>query len=552
VPPKFIIVTGGVISGLGKGIITSSIGKLLQTRGYNVQAVKIDPYLNIDAGTMRPTVHGEVWVTSDGGETDEDLGHYERFLNINIPKINNITTGQVYSRVIKNEREGKYLGSDVEIFPHVSEEIKRRIKLVAKKNVDFILVEIGGTIGDYQNIPFLQACRLLKHEDKLPVVFVHVVYVPIPKHLGEAKTKPVQHSVRFLWEMGVSPDIIICRSEKPVDEVRKNKISVFCNVAKQDIFSAQDVQTVYEVPLILEEQDLGNRILKAFGMKRAKPNLKQWRELVNNLKKPKRTVRIALVAKYIKTGSFCLADSYVSVNESLKHAGAHLKVGVEITWVDAREVMKKPAVLKGFDGVIVPGGFGKTGIEGKILASKYARENNVPYLGLCLGLQVAVIDFARNVCGLKNANSTEFDEKTPHPVIDVLPEQKQVLARNRYGASMRLGNYPAIIKKDSKLYQIYKKSVVVRRHRHRYEVNPAYHDVLQKHGLVFAALSPNKKLVEFIELRDHAFFFATQAHPEFSSRFEKPEPLFQAFLKACSQKKEVGELLTRNRATRLV
>lgn len=531
--PKFIIITGGVISGLGKGIITSSIGRLLQSRGFKVAVCKIDPYLNIDAGTMRPTVHGEVWVTHDGGETDQDLGHYERFLNIDIPKNHNITTGQVYLQVIQNERTGKYLGSDVEIFPHVSEEIKRRIKAVGNEDADFVLVEIGGTAGDYQNIPFLQACRLLKYEDKLPVVFVHVVYVPVPEHLGEQKTKPVQHSVRFLWEMGISPDFIVCRSEKRIDEVRKRKISTFCNIEVGNVFSAHNVKNVYEVPLILEEQKLGSKILKLFNMDDAGSDLIFWKELVKKTKKTMKTVKVGIVSKYIKTGAFELSDSYVSVNESLKHAAAHLGIKVDITWINAEDVETNISVLESLDGIIVPGGFGNSGIKGKILASKYARENNIPYLGLCLGLQTAVIDFARNVCNLEKANSTEFDGDAAHPVIDILPEQKNILENNNYGGTMRLGNWPAIIKKDSRLFQFYNESVILRRHRHRYEVNPEYHDVLQENGLVFSGLSPDKRLVEFIELPDKKFFFATQAHPEFSSRFEKPEPLFLNFLKAC-------------------
>ncbi|MBR9679149.1 MAG: CTP synthase [Nanoarchaeota archaeon] len=530
---KFIIITGGVISGLGKGIVTSSIGKLLQARGFKIQICKIDPYLNIDAGTMRPTVHGEVWVTYDGGETDQDLGHYERFLNRELSKQNNITTGQVYLQVIQNERSGKYLGSDVEIFPHVSEEIKRRIKNVAKDDTDFILVEIGGTAGDYQNIPFLQACRLLKYEEDLPVIFVHVVYVPIPAHLGEAKTKPVQQSVRFLWEMGVAPDMIVCRSERPVDDVRKKKISTFCNISSKNIFSSHDVKSVYKVPLLLEEQGMTSQIFEKFNIENGKPDLDLWNSLIEKINSPKKKVKIGLVAKYFKTGAFLLPDSYVSVVESVKHAATHLSIEPEIVWFDALEIEKKPELLSEVDGVIVPGGFGSTGIEGKIRAAKYARENNIPYLGLCLGLQVAVIDFARNVCGLK-ANSSEFDVGAEHSVIDILPEQRELLKNNDYGSSMRLGNYPTVIKKGSKLFEIYGESIILRRHRHRYEVNPKYHVLLQENGLVFSGISPDEKLVEFIELPEHKFFFATQAHPEFSSSFEKPEPLFLNFVKSCT------------------
>lgn len=533
---NYIFITGGVVSGLGKGIITASIGKILQFRKFKVAPIKIDPYINIDAGTLRPTEHGEVWVTEDGGEIDQDLGHYERFLNINISKEHNITTGQVYLTVIENERKGKYLGKTVEIIPHVTDEIKRRIKEVAKKTkADFTLVEIGGTVGDYQNIVFLEAARQMKLEGG-KVLFVHVSYLPVLKHLGEMKTKPTQHSVKELREIGIQPDFIICRSEGVVDEVRKDKIALFCNVKKEQIISCPDLENVYELPLLFEKEKLAEKILKKLKIKQRKPNFGKWKKIVEKMKKCKEKVKIGIVGKYFKIGEYELPDAYVSVIEAIKHACAKLNVKPEIKYINSEFFEKYPEkvkILKDFDGIIVPGGFGRSGIEGKIKAIKFARENKIPFLGLCLGFQLAVIEFARNICNLKNANSTEFDPKTKYPVIDLLPQQVKVLKESRYGASMRLGSYPAILEKGSLVRKLYKIKKIYERHRHRYEVNLKFINLLESRGLKFSGKSPDGKLMEFLELPTHPFFVATQAHPEFKSRLERPSPLFLGFIKAC-------------------
>jgi len=538
---RYIFVTGGVISGLGKGITAASIGKILQARGFKVTAIKIDPYLNYDAGTLRPTEHGEVWVTEDGGEIDQDLGHYERFLDINIPKMHNITTGQIYGAVIEKERRGEYLGKTVEVIPHITDEIKRRIKIVAETTkADFVIVEIGGTVGEYQNEIYYRAARMMKSEGE-KVIFVHVTYLPIPKHLGEMKTKPTQQSVERLGELGIQPDFIVCRAEVPVDEVRKEKISLFCHVKKDHIISDPDLENVYELPLIFEEQGFGEKILKCFGMGKKEADLKKWKEFVERMKNATKEVKVGIIGKYFDTGSFSLPDAYISVIEAVKHASASLDSKPRFEFIDSKIFEKDKSslsMLKKVDGIIVPGGFGKTGIEGKIMAIRYARENNLPFLGLCLGLQLAVVEFARNVCGLEKANSTEFDPTTPHPVIDILPEQKKILKESRYGGSMRLGAYPAVLKRGTLVWKLYgEKDIVYERHRHRYEVNPDYHQILEEHGLIFSGKSPDGRLVEFIELDGHDFFVATQAHPEFKSRPLRPAPLFLGFIRACLRKK---------------
>ncbi|MGC8812233.1 MAG: CTP synthase [Candidatus Aenigmatarchaeota archaeon] len=534
---KYIFITGGVVSGLGKGITTASIGKVLQLKGYTATAIKIDPYINVDAGTLRPTEHGEVWVTEDGGEIDQDLGHYERFLDTDIGKEHNITTGQIYYKVIERERKGEYLGKTVQPIPHITDEIKRRIKLVAKKTkVDFVLVEIGGVVGDYENVLFLEAARQMKLEGE-DVIFVHVTYLPVLRTVGEMKSKPTQHSVKELRSLGIQPDFLICRSEEPVDEVRKDKLALFCSVKKEDIISNPNLENVYELPLIFEEQKLGDKILKKLGLEAKASRINEWKNFVKKMNNAKKTVKIGIVGKYFDIGLYRLPDSYISVIEAVKHASANNNVKPQIEWIDSKEFEedeKKLSILDSVQGIIVPGGFGKTGIEGKILAINYAREKNIPFLGLCLGLQLAVVEFARNVCGLKKANSTEFDPKTPYPVIDILPEQKKIIKESKYGASMRLGAYPAILKKGSLVWNLYgKKRKVSERHRHRYEVNPKFHKILQKNGLVFSGVSPDKRLVEFIELPNHKYFVATQAHPEFKSRPLKPAPLFDGLIKAC-------------------
>lgn len=530
------------MSGLGKGIVTSSIARLLKSRGYKVTAVKIDPYVNIDAGTMRPTEHGEVWVTEDGGEIDQDFGHYERFLCEPIGKSHNITTGQIYREVISRERRGEYLGSTVQVIPHVTNEIKRRIETAAgSKKADFCLVEIGGTVGDYENVLFLEAARQMGRElgdscsRKEKVCFVHVSYVPIPDKLGEPKTKLTQQSVRLLREIGIMADVIICRSRYPLDDVRKKKISLFCDVCEKDVISNPDIETVYELPVIFERQGLSERILDRFGLPARKLELDEWTKRVEVIKNPGRRVSIGIVGKYIDSGNFTLKDSYISVEESIKHACAKLGVGCGIAWVNAKNIGE--AELSGVSGLIVPGGFGSAGVEGKIQAIRQARESKLPFLGLCFGLQMAVVEYARNACGLVGANSTEIDPATKYPVVDILPEQKGVKDK---GATMRLGSHPAVLKNGTRVYESYlaagllsSKGVAYERHRHRYEVNPAFHKLLQDKGLVFSGVSPDRKLVEFIELPGHPYFVATQAHPEFKSNLLHPAPLFLGFVKAC-------------------
>ncbi len=543
----YIIITGGVVSGLGKGITTASIGKLLQLHGYKVTAMKIDPYINCDAGTLRPTEHGEVWVTEDGGEIDQDLGHYERFLDINIPKHHNITTGQVYSAVIEKERRGEYLGKTVQPIPHVTDEIKRRIKKPSEEgNYDFILVEIGGTVGDYENVLFLEAVRQMKLEGE-KVLFVHVTYVPVLEALGEAKTKPTQHSVKLLREIGIQPDFIVARSEHPLDDVRKEKIALFCNIHEEDVISNPNIDNVYALPLLLEEQNLCQKILHKLGLRKDRRNLKPWEEFIERIRNLEETITIGIVGKYFDIGTYKLSDSYISVIEAVKHAAWNNNYNPSIQWIDSKVFERKPEkleMLDEYDGVIVPGGFGLSGIEGKIETIRYVREHNIPFLGLCLGMQLAVVEYARNVCKLEDAHSTEIKKDTRHPVIDVLPEQVKILQESRYGGTMRLGAYPAILKKGSLVYQLYGRRKIYERHRHRYEVNPEYVDVLEGHGLVFSGRSPDGVLMEFLELPGHPYFVATQAHPEFKSRPMKPAPLFNGLIKAAAAKKMVSEVKT--------
>ena len=535
----YIFTTGGVISGLGKGTVTASIGTLLHAQGFKVTIIKIDPYINVDAGTMRPTEHGEVFVTHDGGETDQDLGIYERFLGRPLSKLNNITTGQVYQKVIEKERNLEFDGKCVEVIPHIPEEVERRIKEVTEKNdTDFTLVEIGGTVGDYQNVLFLEAARrmYLKGDN---TVFVHVVYLPVPEHLGEMKTKPAQHSVRMLNEIGIQPNFIITRTSKPIDDVRREKISVFCNVRPDQVISNPDVDCIYEIPIVFEEQTLVKKIISRFGMDYKKGNMEEWRNAIEKIKNIDKKIDIGIVGKYFDIGDFALEDSYISVIEAVRHAAWSIGIEPVIHWIDSKEFEKNEKSLeslKGYDGVIVPGGFGSSGVEGKISAIRFCRENNIPYLGLCYGMQLAVVEFARHVCGMEGAHTTEIDKNTPYPVIDILPEQVEILKKKQYGATMRLGAWPAILKENTLVHSLYGKNRVEERHRHRYEVNPEYIERLEKHGLVFSGFSPDRKLMEFLEIPDHRFFVATQAHPEFTSRFMKPNPLFLGFIKASSSK----------------
>jgi len=538
---RYIFVTGGVISGLGKGICTASIGKILQSKGFNVTAIKIDPYLNVDAGTLRPTEHGEVWVTADGGEIDEDLGHYERFLGIKLTKKHNITTGQIYSEVIRKEREGFYLGKTVEVIPHITDEIKRRIREIGKNTkADFVLVEIGGTVGEYQNEIYYRAARMLKNEEE--AIFVHVVYLPIPKHLGEMKTKPAQQSVEILGRFGIQPDFIVVRSEKEIDEPRKEKLAVFCNVNKEDIIADPDLESIYELPLIFEKQNFGNKILKKFGLKQRSSNLREWKSKVEKMKKAKKEVKIAIVGKYFATGEFELSDSYVSVIQAVKHACIQENVKPVISFINSTEFEENKSKinnLRDFNGIIVPGGFGSAGVEGKIEAIKFARKNKIPFLGLCFGLQLAVIEFARNVCNLKNANSTEIDPKTPFPVVDLLPWQKEVLKTKGYGATMRLGEQEVLIKKGTLAFSLYKKQIVRERFRHRYEINPEYIETLESKGFVFSGISKKEEnIMQIGELKNHPFFLGTQFHPEFTSTFLNPNPIFVGFVKASTRERE--------------
>ena len=536
---NYIIITGGVVSGLGKGITTASIGKILQLHGYSVTAMKIDPYINYDAGTLRPTEHGEVWVTEDGGEIDQDLGHYERFLDINIPKYHNITTGQVYSAVIEKERKGKYLGKTVQPIPHVTDEIKRRIRRPASESkVDFVLVEIGGTVGDYENVLFLEAVRQMKLEGDR-VLYVHVTYVPVLESLGEAKTKPTQHSVKLLREIGIQPDFIITRSEKPLDNIRREKIAMFCNVHEEEVISDSNVDNIYAVTLMFEKQDLCKKILRKLNLRKEHNDLEGWERFISKVRRLKNTVAIGIVGKYFDIGTSQLSDSYISVIEAVKHAAWNNNLKPVIRWIDSKVFEKDRSQLSSLDeldGVIVPGGFGLSGIDGKIETIRYCRENNIPYLGLCLGMQLAVVEFARNVCNMKGAHSTEVDKNTPFPVIDFIPEQVKILQDSRYGATMRLGAYPAVLKKNTLVYRLYGSEKVSERHRHRYEVNPEYVEKLEKCGLVFSGRSPDGVLMEFMELPGHPFFVGTQAHPEFKSRPLKPSPLFDGLIKAAKKK----------------
>jgi len=539
---RYIFITGGVISGLGKGIVTSSIGRILKAKGFKVTAIKIDPYLNYDAGTLRPTEHGEVWVTEDGGEIDEDLGHYERFLDITLTKDHNITSGKIYYTVITKERKGEYLGQTVQPIPHVTNEIKDWIKRVANKSdVDFVLVEIGGVVGDYENVLFLEAARQLKIENPDKVIFIHVAYLPVPKTLGEMKTKPVQHSVQRLREIGIQPDFIIARSEYELDEPRRKKIALYCNVKEEDIISDPDLEIIYELPLIFEKEKFGEKILGKFGIKNENSNLEEWRRFVDSLKNYRDRVKIAIVGKYFSIGKYVLPDAYVSVIEAIRHASASYRVRADIDYINAEMIEKNPKLLedlKNYDAIIVPGGFGSKGVEGKIKAIEMARVNKIPYLGLCYGFQLAIVEFARNVCGLKNAHTTEVDPDTQYPVIDLLPEQKKLLKEHKIGATMRLGGHKVFLKKNTIAFELYGKDIIIERFRHRYEVNPEYVSMLEKHGFIFSGESEDgiKQLGELS--RDlHPYFLGSQFHPEFTSKPLKPNPLFKGLIKAALDKK---------------
>ncbi len=549
---KYIVVAGGVISGVGKGVTTASIGKIMQEHGYSTTLIKIDPYINFDAGTLRPTEHGEVWVTEDGGEIDQDLGTYERFINTDIPKTNSITTGQIYQAVIERERNGEYLGETVQFVPHIVDEIIARIKK-AGQEYDIAIIEIGGTVGDYENVPYLLAFKSIEREFGADfVAYVLVTYLPIPNNIGEMKTKPTQQAIRLLGQEGIMPDFIICRSQYPLDEIRKKKIEIVGNIAPDHVIAAPDIASVYQVPINFEKQELGKKILSHFNLvSHQKPDWSAWQERTAVLQQSEYKVRIAIVGKYLDSGDFSLTDSYLSICHALQHAGAARKTGVDITWIDAKNYEKDTAQveeLKNFDGVIIPGGFGNSGIEGKVNAINFVRTNNIPFIGLCYGMQLAAIEFARNICNLKDAHTTEVNEQTPYPIIDLLPLQKKLIKDNRYGGTMRLGGYTAQIKENSHVFTLYKDAqrlekengnwYVTERHRHRYEVNPKYVSILEQHGLIFSGTHERQDgttLMEFLELPEHIFFVATQAHPEFTSRLMDPNPLFYGFVAACQE-----------------
>ena len=529
---KYIFVTGGVVSSLGKGLTAASIGTLLENRGLKVALQKFDPYLNVDPGTMSPFQHGEVYVLDDGAETDLDLGHYERFTNCKLTRLNNLTSGQVYQNVLNNEREGKYLGKTVQVIPHVTDEIKRRIHLLAESSkADVIITEIGGTTGDIEGLPFLEAIREFALEAGAGnVVFVHVTYVPFIKAAGELKTKPTQQSVAKLREIGIAPHLIVCRCERPLAKEVRQKISLFCNVPVEAVIEEQDVEhTIYEVPLMLQRERADELICGLLRLDPPQPNMAHWQEIIRKFIAPQHRARIGVVGKYIG-----LPDAYKSVYEAIMHGGVGNDCGVEIARVDAEEIEKEGAEksLRGLGGILVPGGFGDRGIEGKIQAAKFAREHKVPYLGLCLGMQIATIEFARHVLKLEKAHSTEFALDTPHPVIALLDAQKRV---TRKGGTMRLGAQPCQLAVGSHAARLYGSFVVNERHRHRYEFNNAYREKFEKAGFVFSGLSPDGKLVEVIELKDHPFFIASQFHPEFLSKPHQPHPFFKGFIAAARQ-----------------
>ncbi|MCK8828442.1 CTP synthase [Natroniella acetigena] len=526
---KYIFVTGGVVSSLGKGITAASLGRLLKERGLNVTVQKLDPYINVDPGTMSPYQHGEVFVTDDGAETDLDLGHYERFIDIDLNQNSNVTTGQIYSTVIAKERKGDYLGGTVQVIPHITDEIKKRVeRLGDDEDVDVALVEIGGTVGDIEGLPFLEAIRQCKSDfGSENVMYIHCTLVPYLKAAGELKTKPTQHSVKELRSLGIQPDVIVCRSDRDLTQGVKDKIALFCDIEKEAVIQAKDADYIYDVPLIMEEEGLAKITLRKLKLrsKVSKPSLDEWKELVKSMKSLDKNTKIAIVGKYVE-----LQDAYISIFEALQHAGIANGTDVEIKWVHAEDVEEEGAeeFLEEVDGVLVPGGFGDRGIEGKIEATCYARENRVPYLGICLGMHCAVIEFARNVVGLSQAHSSEFVD-TPHPVIDLMPEQKDIEEK---GGTMRLGLYPCKLAEDTVSRKLYRQEVIYERHRHRYEFNNHYRKKLTEQGLILAGVSPDDRLVEMVEVVDHPWFVASQFHPEFKSRPNRPHVLFKGFVKA--------------------
>ncbi len=526
---KFIFITGGVLSSLGKGICAASLGRLLKSRGFSVSIQKLDPYINIDPGTMNPFQHGEVFVTDDGGETDLDLGHYERFIDENLSKFNNFTSGKVYKNVIDRERRGDFLGDTVQVIPHVTDEIKDCIKKTLEiKKVDVIITEIGGTVGDIESLPFLEAIRQFKKDiGKENVLYIHVTYVPFLKTSGELKTKPTQHSVKELRSIGIQPDIIICRSEIKLEEDLKAKISLFCDIEQEAIVDAINVKHLYEVPINLQKEGLDSIAMYKLNLKYKVSDIREWKNLVNTINNLDGTIKIGMVGKYTN-----LKDSYISIVESLNHGGYYFGKNIDIKWINAEELDDNnnwDSLFSDVDGVLVPGGFGLRGINGKINAVKYVRENKIPYFGICLGMQCAVIEYSRNVLGLAGANSSEFDEKTPYPVIDLMPDQKNV---NELGGTMRLGSYPCKVIGNTLAFNAYKEELINERHRHRYELNNKYKKELENAGMAVSGVYMEKNLVEIVELKDHPWFVGCQFHPEFKSRPNRPHPLFREFISA--------------------
>jgi CTP synthase len=539
----YVFIAGGVMSGVGKGVASASLGAILKARGLKVTAVKIDPYINVDAGTMNPVEHGEVFVTRDGDETDQDIGNYERFLDEDILKVNYMTTGRVYLSVIQRERALGYGGKTVEVVPHVPQEVIGRIQAAAKHHdADVTIIEIGGTVGEYQNVLFLEAARMMKIATPSDVLVGLVSYFPVPGALGEMKTKPTQYAVRTLNSAGIQPDFIIGRSTHQIDEPRKKKLAIQCSVGPEDIFSAPDVRSVYEVPIGMEREGLGEQVVKKLKLRAKKPDLRYWKKLVASIEHSQKPVRIGIVGKYAASGDFNLSDAYISVLESIKHAAWSIDRKPEIVWIDAGDLENGKRKIEGIkqlkklDGILVPGGFGSRGVEGKIFAAQYAREHKIPYLGLCYGMQLACVEFARHVLHHKGANTTEIDPLTTHPVIHLMNEQEEKMKNKSYGGSMRLGSYLCRLKVGSMARKLYGESAIEERHRHRYEFNSDYRKAFEEKGMMITGESPDGTLAEIIELKKHPFFMGTQAHPEFLSRPFKPHPLFLGFVKAASKK----------------
>ena len=535
---KYIFITGGVVSSLGKGITAASLGRLLKSRGLSVAIQKLDPYINVDPGTMSPFQHGEVFVTADGAETDLDLGHYERFIDEDLTQLSNVTAGKIYWSIITKERRGDFLGRTVQVIPHVTNEIKERILQVAKeRRVDVVIVEVGGTVGDIESLPFLEAIRQLKGElGREHCLYVHVTLVPYIKASRELKTKPTQHSIKELRSLGIQPDIIVCRSEQPLPEEVRTKIALFCDIDPRAVIPNQDVETIYEVPLLLEEAGLDQIVMEKLNLPAGERDLAEWRAMVERMRHPRHEVEIAVVGKYVAA-----PDAYLSVVEALTHGGAAHDTRVKIRWVPSEDLEHQPAdrILDGVDGILVPGGFGSRGVEGMVVAARYARERKIPYFGICLGMQVAVIEIARNVCGLEGANSSEFDPDTPHPVVDLMPDQADV---DNLGGTMRLGLYPCVLEEGSLSRELYGEAVVYERHRHRFELNNAYRSVLADAGLRFVGASPDGRLVEMVELPDHPWFIGCQFHPEWRSRPNRPHPLYRGFVGAALAFREARQL----------